>query len=190
MQRQHGSLNWTCQVHMHSCTFMHIVRLCLLLEEVDKNMTQALQIFEATDEHILGPGGACRVEAFGQASAGKGKGKGNDTDMVVDMSEVKWIEEGWAHGYKVFIGDLPGNIGKLDLEKYTKGQVDICINPNATRSGMAYAIVTFTDVGSAIECWKAANKARFEHGPGNWHWACAKWFRTTKKAKGTFPAQP
>ena len=175
---------------MHSCTSMHIVRLCLLLEEVDKNMTQALQIFEATDEHIVGPGGACRVEAFGQASAGKGKGKGHDTDMVVDMSEVKWIEEGWAHGYKVFIGDLPGNIGKLDLEKCTKGQVDICINPNATRSGMAYAIVTFTDVGSAIECFKAANKARFEHGPGNWHWACAKWFRTTKKAKGTFPAQP
>jgi len=163
----------------------------MILEEVDKTMAHALAIFEATDEHILGPGGACRVEAFGQASAAKGKGKGNDTDMVVDMSEVKWIEEGWAHGYKVFIGDLPGNTGKLDLEKYTKGQVDICINANATRSGMVYAIVTFTTVAEAVECFKRASVLKLDHGNGHMHWASAKWYQGKKaRAKSSWPMQP
>jgi hypothetical protein len=158
------------------------VRLCIVLEEVDFAMVKALNVFDGTDEQLLGSGGACRIEAFGNAGS-KGKGKGH-MQIDVDMTEIKWIEEGWAHGYKVFIGDLPGNIGKLDLAECTKGQVDLAINANATRSGMAYAIATFGDVAQAIDCYKAAMQLKFEHGPGNWHWACPKWFRFGKKAKG------
>ena len=78
-----------------------------------------------------------------------------------------------------------GNIGKLDLAECAKGQVDLAINATATRSGMACAIATFGDFAQAIDCYKAATQLKFEHVPGNWHWACPKWFRCGKKAKGT-----
>ena len=144
-------------------------------------MVKALNVVEGTDEQLLGSGGACRTEAFGTAGS-KGNCNGH-MHIDVDMTEIKWIEEGWAHGYKVFIGDLTGHIGKLDLAECTKGQVDLAINANATRSGMAFAIATFGDVAQAIDCCKAATQLTFEHGTGTWHWACPTWFRSSKKAK-------
>lgn len=159
------------------------------LEEVDKTLGKAMELFESCEEQTIGHGGAFRAEAFGQSEP-KGKGKGNK-DIEVSLTEVKWIEEGWVSGYKVFIGDLPGNIGKLDLDHVTQGQVDICINANATRSGMAYAIVTFLTVAEAVECFKRASVLKLDHGNGHMHWASAKWYQGKKaRAKSSWPMQP
>jgi hypothetical protein len=60
----------------------------------------------------------------------------------------------------------------MDLAEVTKGQVDLAINHNATRSGMAYAIVTFKEVAAATECFKKASVLKLDHGNGVMHWAC------------------
>ena len=43
---------------------------------------------------------------------------------------------------------------------------------------MAYAIVTFTEVADAIECYNKAKTLKFDHGNGAMHWACAKWYKS------------
>jgi hypothetical protein len=45
------------------------VRLCIVLEEVDFAMVKALYVFDGTDEQVLGSGGACRIEAFGNGGS-------------------------------------------------------------------------------------------------------------------------
>ena len=62
------------------------------MEEVDFAMVEALTVFDGTDEQLLGSGGACRIEAFGIAGS-NGEGKGH-MQIDVDMTEIKWIEEG------------------------------------------------------------------------------------------------
>ena len=179
-------------VLFHVCNHVCIgvvVRMAQTLEEVDKTLGKAMELFETCEEQTIGHGGAFRAEAFG-APEPKGKGKGTK-DIEVSLENVKWIEEGWVNGYKVFIGDLPGNIGKLDLDHVTQGQVDICINANATRSGMVYAIVTFTTVAEAVECFKRASVLKLDHGNGHMHWASAKWYQGKKaRAKSSWPMQP
>ena len=126
---------------------------------------------------------------------------GKDTDMESDVDQAKgkgkgtrpvqvpmepplgplWIEEGWVFGYKVFIGDLPHNVSKLEVSALATGQVDLAVNANRSRSGMAYSIVTFVDLEMAIECFKKASSVRFDHGQGGLHWASVKWFHGSKK---------
>ena len=114
----------------------------------------------------------------------KGKGRGH-RPVVVPMEGTPngplWIEEGWVHGYKVFIGDLPHNVSKLEVSALATGQVDLAVNANRSRSGMAYSIVTFVDLEMAIECFKKASSVRFDHGQGGLHGASVKWFHGTKK---------
>ncbi len=57
------------------------------MEEVDFAMVKALNVFDGTDEQLLGSGGACRIKAFGNAGS-KGKGKGH-MQIEVDMTEMK-----------------------------------------------------------------------------------------------------
>jgi hypothetical protein len=125
---------------------------------------------------MTGPEGAL---CGGDIEMSKGKGKGK-VEVFVPMDDDRgpiWVQEGWVHGYKVFIGDLPKSIGKMDLAHCTQGQADLAVNANASRSGMAYAIVTFLDLEEAVACFKKACGIRFDHGQGQWHWASVKWFR-------------
>ena len=158
---------------------MCMVMLWESFSEMDKRLNKAMDRWEVTEEHLIGYGGVFREDIHGPESV-KGKGKGSYKDIVVNMDEVKWIEEGWQHGYKVFIGDLPGNIGKMDLAEVTRGQVDLAINASATRSGMAFAIVTFNEVAAAIECCKKASVLKLDPGNCVMHWACPKWLAGKK----------
>jgi hypothetical protein len=138
--------------------------------------------FQQANDWSFGAGGALRDETLHLpiGKGGKGKGKGEITVPMDGPLGPLWIEEGWVHGYKVFIGDLPGTIGKMDLAHCTKGQVDLAINANATRSGMAYSIATVRDLGLAVECFQQASAQRFDTGQGVMHWASVKWFRGKK----------
>ena len=113
----------------------------------------------------------------------KGKGKGHKPVQVPLEPPVGplWIEEGWVFGYKVFIGDLPHNVSKLEISALATGQVDLAVNANRSKSGMAYSIVTFENLEMAIECYKKASSKRFDHGQGGLHWASVKWFHGSKK---------
>ena len=127
--------------------------------------------------------GKISTEDNDMESDAKGKGKGH-RPVVVPMEPPNgplWVEEGWVFGFKVFIGDLPHNVSKLEVSELATGQVDLAVNANRTRSGMAYSIVTFDNLDLAIECYKKASSVRFDHGQGGLHWASVKWFHGTKK---------
>ena len=68
-----------------------------------------------------------RVQDHGLSMGGKGKGKGVPLD---GPNGPKWIadQRGWCSGYKIFIGDLPRDIGVGDIAPFVTGQIDISIN--------------------------------------------------------------
>ena len=89
----------------------------------------------------------------------------------------KWIEGGWVSGWKLWIGDLPGGVCKTDVGHYCEGQVDVSVQSNKTRSGMAFAIVTFLDLTMTIKAFEQVAMAKFDHGNGQMYWPSVKWFR-------------
>ena len=114
---------------------------------------------------------------------GKGSGKGRPL-RVPQMGEEdgpKWVEDGWVYGYKLWVGDLPSDINRVTIGPYCDGQVDIAIQSHRTRSGMAFAIITFIDDAKAIKAFEQLSVAKFEHGPGQMHRPVVKRYRRVPK---------
>ena len=74
-----------------------------------------------------------RVQDHGLSMGGKGKGKGVPLD---GPNGPKWIadQRGWCSGFKIFIGDLPRDIGPADIAPFVPGQTDIAINNLRSRT--------------------------------------------------------
>jgi hypothetical protein len=77
-----------------------MVRLWEALSEMDKNLNKALDIWEVTEEHLIGYGGVFREDINGPQGC-TGKGKGSYKDIEVNMDEVK-VDRGelgpWLQG--------------------------------------------------------------------------------------------
>ena len=169
---------WSCICFYFACHCN--ARLC---EDVDvvKDIMQVkanflgecLQILCTEHEHD-------EDEAVPQDTCGgkaSGKGKPLRVAPVGDDSGPKWHREGWAHGFKLWVGDLPGDIQKQAIGQHCAQCVDIAINSNRTASGAAYAIVTFHDLAAAFKAFEELAMAKFHHGNGLMLWPTVKWFR-------------
>ena len=69
----------------------------------------------------------------------------------------------------------------MTIGQYCGGHVDIAIQSQRARSGMAYAIITFIDEALAIKAFEQLSIAKFEHGTGQMHWPVAKWYTRVPK---------
>ena len=109
---------------------------------------------------------------------GKASGKGLPlrVPQVGEDNGPTWHKAGWVDGWKVWVGDLPGDIQKQAIGPHCAGCVDLAIN-NRTLSGAAYAIVTFHDLAAAFKAFEQLAMAKFNHGNGVILWATVKWFR-------------
>ena len=92
-------------------------------------------------------------DAHQEMCSGKGSAKGRPlrAPRMGEEDGAKWIEDGWVLGYKLWVGDLPSDINKVTIGQYGVGHVDITVQSRRTRSGMAHAIITFTDVALAVQ---------------------------------------
>ena len=116
-------------------------------------------------------------EAQGMPSGkASGKGKRVRVPRVGEADGPQWIRAGWVEGYKLWVGDLPDNIGKKDIGHYCAGHIDVAVQRGKATSGMAYAIVTFTDLALASKAFEELALVRFDHGEGQRFWANVKWF--------------
>ena len=88
----------------------------------------------------------------------------------------QWIRAGWVEGYKLWVGDLPDSIGKKDIGHYCAGHIGVAVQRGKATSGMAYAIVTFTDLALANKAFEQLAMVKFDHGEGPRFWANVKWF--------------
>ena len=119
--------------------------------------------------------------------SGKGSGKGSGKDRPLRVPQMgeedgpKWTDDGWVASYKLRVVDLPSDINKVTIGQYCHGQKDISAQSRKTRSSMAYAFITFTDVALAIKAFEQLSMAKFEHGTGQTHWPVAKWYRRVRK---------
>ena len=116
---------------------------------------------------------------------GKASGKGTPlrVPQVGDDNGPRWHREGWVFGWKLWVGDLPGDVSRAAVGHYCAGNEDLCIMSNKTLSGAAYAIVTFHDLAAAFKAFEALAMAKFHHGNGQMMWCTVKWFRG--KSMGT-----
>ena len=105
----------------------------------------------------------------------KGKGKPLRVPQVDEDDGPKWIREGSVPGYKLWVGDLPDHICKKDIGHYCAGHVDVAVERGKATSGLAYAIVTFTDLALASKAFEQLAMAKFGHGEGQRFWANVKW---------------
>ena len=96
-----------------------------------------------------------------------------DADEAQDMPSGR---AGWVEGYKLWVGDLPDNICKKAIGHYCAGHVDVAVQRGKATSGVAYAIVTFTDLALASKAVEQLAMVRFDHGEGQRFWANVKWF--------------
>ena len=106
----------------------------------------------------------------------KGKGKPLRVPQVDEDNGPKWIREGSVPGYKLWVGDLPDHICKKDIGHYCAGHVDVAVERGKATSGLAYAIVTFTDLALASKAFEQLAMVRFDHGEGQRFWANVKGF--------------
>ena len=114
--------------------------------------------------------------------SGKASGKGTPfrVPALGEEDGPEWVEEGWVFGYKLWVGDLPSDISKIDIGPYCYGQVDISVQCHRARSGMAYAIITFTEQAEAIKAFEELSMAKFVHDNGTCLRPVVKWFRCVK----------
>ena len=57
------------------------------------------------------------------------------------------------------------------------GFQDIAVNNSKTMSGMAYCVITYTDLDMAIAAFKRLAEAKFDHGHGIVEYPTVRWFR-------------
>ena len=114
----------------------------------------------------------------------RAKGKGKGIPQLGEPFGQLVVESGWATGWKVWVGDLPRNIDKVDIGRLCPGQYDVCVCVNNTRSrsGHALAVITFSDLVKAMAAFQTLVSTKFDHGDGRLHWPSVKWFGH-KKAK-------
>jgi hypothetical protein len=106
----------------------------------------------------------------------KAKGQGKGIPQLGDQFGPLIVESGWANGWKVWVGDLPGNIDKVDIGRLCPGQIDVCVNNTRSRSGHAFAVITFENLDLAMAAFQTLMCTRFDHGGGQMHWPSVKWF--------------
>ena len=112
------------------------------------------------------PHAQCSGKGSGKGSAKSAKGRPLRVPQTGEEDGPKWVDDGWVYGYKLWVGDLPRDISRVSIGEHCHGQVDISVQSHRTRSGMAYAIVTFIDVALAI---KAFEQVAIVHGTaGKW----------------------
>ena len=58
----------------------------------------------------------------------KAKGQAKGVPQLGEPFGPLIVESGWATGWKVWVGDLPGNIDKVDIGRFCPGQCDVCVN--------------------------------------------------------------
>jgi len=119
--------------------------------------------------------------ASGTAS-GKGQGKGKYEVMVpTDPKAVNgpmFLESGWVFGWKIWAGDLPRCMQKPVIAKVVgPGFQAIAVNNIMTMSGMAYCVITYTDLDLAIAAFKRLAEARFDHCHGIVEYPTVRCFR-------------
>ena len=114
---------------------------------------------------------------------GKARGKGTPlrVPQVGDENGPKWIKEGKACGWKLWVGDLPNDVSKAAIAHHCAGFVDIACNK--APSGAIFAIVTFHDLAAAIKAFEQVAMATFHQGRGQMMWPSVRWARP--KAMGT-----
>ena len=88
----------------------------------------------------------------------------------------KWIKEGKACGWKLWVGDLPNDVSKAAIAHHCAGLKDIACNK--APSGAAFAIVTFDDLAAAFKAFEQVAMAKLDHGNGHMMWASVKWHKT------------
>jgi hypothetical protein len=161
-----------CHCNARLCEDVDVVKDIM---QVKANfLGECLQILCTEHEHD-------EDEAVPQDTCGgkaSGKGKPLRVAPVGDDSGPTWRREGWAHGFKLWVGDLPGGIQKQAIGQHCAQCVDIAINSNRTASGAAYAIVTFHDLAAAFKAFEELAMAKFHHGNGLMLWPTVKWFRS------------
>ena len=111
-----------------------------------------------------------------QDTSAKGKGKGKGIPQLGEPLGPLVVESGWATGWKVWVGDLPRNIDKVDIGRLCPGQCDVAVNNTRSRSGHAFAVITFTNLDKAMAAFQTLMTTKFDHGEGQLHWPSVKWF--------------
>jgi hypothetical protein len=127
----------------------------------------------------------CMQWLFTEPAVDKGhaKGKGKGIPQVGDPDGPMIVDSGWAKGWKVWIGDLPRNIDKVDIGKLCPGQIDVSVNNQRSRSGHAFSVITFDDLDLAMAAFQTLQWTKFDHGDGQMHWPSVKWFGHEAKVK-------
>ena len=116
--------------------------------------------------------------------SGKGSGKASGKGRPLRMPQMgeedgpKWTDDGWVSGYKLWVGELPSNINRKVIGQCCVGHKDISVQSRRTRSGMAYAIITFTDEALAIKAFEDVSMTKFDHGGGKLHWPLVHWYKS------------
>ena len=87
--------------------------------------------------------------AVGQPPKGKGKG----VPQLGDPDGPLLVERGWRKGYKLWVGDLPRSIGKVDIGRLCPGYIDVSVNCTKSRSGHAFAVISFEDLTLAMQAF-------------------------------------
>ena len=104
----------------------------------------------------------------------KGTGKGVPQLGALDGPVI--VGSGCLRGYKVWVGELQRNKDKVDICRLCSGFMDVVVNNTRSRSGHAFAVITFGDLGLAMEAFERLQWTRFDHGDGQVHWPSVKWF--------------
>jgi hypothetical protein len=118
-----------------------------------------------------------------QPSVTSAKGKGKGIPKLGEPFGPLIVESGWAKGWKVWVGDLPRNVDKVDIGRLCPGQTDVSVNNFKSKSGMAFAVITFADLDLAMQAFETLLWTRFDHGGGQLHWPSVKWFGHDYKPK-------
>ena len=110
--------------------------------------------------------------------SGKGKGKPLRVPQMGDVDGPVWVERGWVYGYKLWVGNLPSDINRFVIGKCCVGFEDISVPRRRGDSGMAYAVITFTDAALGIKAFEDVSMSKFDHGGGELHWPLVHWYKS------------
>ena len=117
---------------------------------------------------------------------GKGQGKGKGIPKLGEPFGPLVVESGWVTGWKVWVGDLPRNTDKVETSKLCPGQIDVAVNNTRSRSGHAFAVITFNNLDKAMAAFQTLVSTKFDHGDGQLRWPSVNWLGHGKaKQMGT-----
>ena len=114
---------------------------------------------------------------------GSGKGRPLRVPQMGDEDGPVWVEDGWVFGYKLWVGDLPSDINSKVIGQCCVGYKDMSAQSRRTHSGMADAVITFTDEALAIKAFEDVSMTKFDHG-GALHWPLVRWYKSARRCPG------